>query len=250
MSKFHPILILTVGLLSGCKEVKETKYDDSDQLKERYEVTETEDGSFLKDGFYKSWYRNGQVRVDCGYKMNEYHGEYKSYYEDGALEAAGFYSEGNTQGEWRNWHSNGQEGSIMQYDSAGKRHGEHIHYHDNGKLREKRTYIHGLLDGPWVEYDENSKLVSSRSFKDGKDHSLVGKWKLNDGSTMEFGADMTFSMFSVRRGRTYSGQYSLETEWLSLESGSRGFQYKILRFVDGEFTIYEPFGAVYKGKRV
>jgi len=64
-------LISLLAMFSCKKEVRETKYPLSEQLYDKYEVSETSNGSFLKDGYYKQWHLNGQISIDCNYDENK-----------------------------------------------------------------------------------------------------------------------------------------------------------------------------------
>jgi antitoxin component YwqK of YwqJK toxin-antitoxin module len=57
-----------------------------------------DDGSshhyYTRDGEYKEWYENGQLRVHSFYKSGQIHGEYKIWQSDGQLETHGFANRG------------------------------------------------------------------------------------------------------------------------------------------------------------
>ena len=100
-----------------------------------------EDG---RDGPYKSYYENGQLKEERTYKDGKQDGSFKTYYDNGQLEIEGTYKDGNQNGPVKLYHENGQlggEGTLID----GKEDGLFKWYYENGQLKEERTYKDGEL---------------------------------------------------------------------------------------------------------
>ena len=89
--------------LSGCgKEVKVWKEEYSkDKVKEEYQYYHhPEDNRQMKDGWYNSYYENGEYFRTGRYKENEREGKWVLYYESGGVEWEGNYVGGKREGKW------------------------------------------------------------------------------------------------------------------------------------------------------
>jgi antitoxin component YwqK of YwqJK toxin-antitoxin module len=67
-----------------------------------------EDESGKKQGEYKAWYSDGQLREHCYYVDDNRHGEFKWWYSDGQLATHCYYVDDNRHGEFKWWYSDGQ----------------------------------------------------------------------------------------------------------------------------------------------
>jgi len=158
---------LASGLLScNSRETREVINPLTNKPMEKYEVRETDDGSFLKDGYYKKWHMNGQIEIDCNYKLNKRDGVYKKYFENGQIEFdtnykndstdghnikyykngkknwEGEFSSGKEVGVWNNWYENGQQKAILNYNQGGKLNGEQKYWYSNGQVSLIASYNH------------------------------------------------------------------------------------------------------------
>jgi len=88
-------------------ETREQKYFNG-QLQEQYQVVES-DGSFLKDGTYKSWFTNGQIEKEGGYLKNKKNGIWKSWNVKGEKSLEENYIEDSLNGNSTLWYSNGKK---------------------------------------------------------------------------------------------------------------------------------------------
>ena len=73
-------LIITVFLFFSCNslEIREEKFNNGNP-KIKYEVSELEDGSFQKNGFYKEWFEKGQIKITGNYNKNLKDGEWNVF---------------------------------------------------------------------------------------------------------------------------------------------------------------------------
>ena len=90
----------------GKKEKKEKKtYHDNGNLREIYQINE----KGKKDGFYRKYYDNGQLRVSVSFKNgNQNPGKIISFHENGKIFREVFLSKnGKFNGEFNEWYENG-----------------------------------------------------------------------------------------------------------------------------------------------
>lgn len=87
-----------------------------------------------KNGFFKSFYKSGNVRHENNFKMNVFHGVQRSYNEKGVL-------------LW-----------LCEYQE-GTKHGIEKIFYNNGKLKIQINYSNGKIDGNQKYYDKNGYLL-------------------------------------------------------------------------------------------
>ena len=104
MKRFLVILITITSLAlifwscSGVEQ-KETLYE-SGQIKEQYFVKQDKQGNYLRDGYYKKWYRTGQIEAE---------GEYKNGSIIEAAVGSTGIPKGGRVGKWIFWYENGNK---------------------------------------------------------------------------------------------------------------------------------------------
>ncbi len=97
----------------------------------------------IKDGKYKTYYKNGTLKKEIEFKNGKLSGEYKEYYENGKLKTDGMLENGDKQGLT-------------------------IEYYDNGNIKSKYNYVNNKEDGPFEEYFTNDTLSRKGTYKHGK----------------------------------------------------------------------------------
>ncbi|GHN00827.1 hypothetical protein WSM22_23160 [Cytophagales bacterium WSM2-2] len=197
------ILAFIVGsLFTNCNGRKENELKDplTGKLVERFQYTETSNGSQLKDGFYKRWYSNGQLNIDGTYERNRRVGEWKIYNDDGSLQelahlvndslegkverffksgkkqSEAVYSKNNRNGPVSVWLENGQISEQFSTKDDQKD-GPSILFYPNGKKRIEAEFTNGEYNGPYTEYFENGTLFRQGSYASGLKH---GSWITNN----------------------------------------------------------------------
>jgi len=235
------ILSLTVLIFAACNrhEIRETKLPNG-QMVEQYQVKEIKDGSFVKDGYYKtwhangqieiqgeyannkkikqwkSWYANGQVMFNYSYKEDSLDGAYKKWFANGKIELSGNKDFGKSVGKWQSWHDNGQLAADENY-SNGKAEGKFTYWFKNGQKQEEGEYKDGKKEGTWTIYDQDGKINSSRIFKAGKDISLVGKWLDKNRDSWEFFEDGSYILDIVKKNDRKKGSWGLNSDKLTID---------------------------------
>lgn len=118
------------------------------------EINYIKKGNYIKEGEYKSYHKNGQLKLICNYVNNKKEGMYKSYYKNGQLKVICNYVNNMIEGEYKSYYKNGQLEKFENYIN-GKMRGECKYYNFSGKLYEITHYI----------YEEKEDLVH---YRDGK----------------------------------------------------------------------------------
>ena len=148
------------GLLNG--EAKEyfVHADGSSSYSEGYYVNSE------KQGLWKGYDSEGNLRSEQFYIDNERDGTYKQYTKDGTLK----HTEEWEYGEKLNsvdYYPNEKVKLIEQW-ADGKRNGIAEVYFESGPLKEQYNYTDNKLDGNALEYDLEGTLIKNVIYKDGE----------------------------------------------------------------------------------
>ena len=108
-----------------------------------------------RDGLWRSWHENGQLRTEKNYKDGKGDGLSMRWYENGQLQREYNYKDGKRDGLWRGWYANGQLEREKNYKD-GKGDGLYRGWHENGQLE----YEYNIKDGKEInekcwDYDGN-----------------------------------------------------------------------------------------------
>lgn len=96
-----------------------------------------------RDGIYKSYHKNGQIKSSEIYKKGKKAGLCKYYYENGKLRFEEAYNEyGMADGLFKTYYENGQLESLYTYRNNIKS-GIYQEFYENGRLREEGRYDSG-----------------------------------------------------------------------------------------------------------
>lgn len=192
-----PSLVFLISFFLSCSstEIRETKYENG-QIKEKFFVTKTKDGSFVNEGVYEKWYQNGQLALKGEYsggkKINKWvqwyesgkieneaffendslNGAFKQWYENGQKKAEGVVKMGKKTGQWDQWFEDGKMASRQSYLDNGKLNGNQFFWHENGKKSYEVSYLNGMRDGAWSYWDKAGKLIVERNFRNDIDQNL------------------------------------------------------------------------------
>lgn len=239
------IIIIAISvLLISCnkREIREVKDPISGQVLEQFQVKENKEGSFLKDGFYKSWYNNGQIECNGNYSVNkktglwnywyssgqiksEYsfkedslNGDFKKWYENAQLKIEGKYDFGNLIGEWTSYHDNGQV-SAKEYYTNDLREGHFTTWYSNGQKESEGDFLKNEMEGTWTFWDQDGVLNKQAVYKHGKNIILVGgKWVDKDKDEWQFFEDGSYILTIKKSGTRKKGNWEIDTKNLTLDS--------------------------------
>jgi|GEM_PF-6752722 len=208
------------GSLAACSkhEIREQKYPTG-QIEEQFSVMETDNGSFIKDGEYKKWYINGQMKIECSYVKDSLNGEYKEWYENGKKKSEGAKKMGKDIGALATWYEDGKKSAEMNYTSD------------------------GVKDGTWNYWDKEGKLYATRTFKDGADVNLPAKYKGSNGDILELNPNGTYKRvthwettegkFEILNGKLEMGNY--KTPMLKISPHIKKYRPDTIVVVYGDF---------------
>ncbi len=111
-------------------------------------------------------------------------GFWKEFYRTGELRAEGEYLDGARFKKWKFYHLNGTVEQVGSYQKGGLEKGTWKWYYDNKQLRRVELYRKGKEDGDVVEYDREGKEILTGSYLDGLEE---GKWVVEMGEYKEEG---------------------------------------------------------------
>jgi len=213
--KLFAIICISSAIVSCDKhEKRETKHENG-QLKVQFSVLETEEGSFIKDGDYKTWYEggqpesagqyedgkkignwknwysNGQMKSDLNYALDTLDGKYVWWYENGQKMSEGSTNKLVDIGEFTSWYENGQMKAKLNY-KKGQMDGLQIFWYDNGQKASEYTLVNNKLEGEFKNWNKEREQTVNRLFKNGIDPILPKKYKNKGGSTVEILKDESF----------------------------------------------------------
>ena len=126
------------------KQVEEKTYYSNGQET----VTLVYEGDQLRDGTYKTYYRNGNVKKQFTFKDGKYSGNCKTFYESGKLS------------------------EDYNYDN-GKLEGSYTAYYESGQVKEKYNNINDKGEGPYEEYYEDGTLAEKGTYSNSKAEEIT-----------------------------------------------------------------------------
>jgi len=147
---------------------------------EEYDAYIDRNGSRVKHGEYKRYYRNGDMReritfvhgiedgpfavyqdgniplLEGRYVQGKLDGNVTRYFASGHKQRELTYRVGTLEGPFVLYHEGGVI-SAMGTHAQGKREGRYAEFHSNGQLRLEGTYVQGFLNGAIVMYSESGE---------------------------------------------------------------------------------------------
>jgi antitoxin component YwqK of YwqJK toxin-antitoxin module len=111
-------------------------------------------------------------------------GPWKDFYRDGQLKSEGIYNKDKRVGEWKFYYNNGQVEQSGKYNKNGKPDGLWKWNYPDGSLKREENFLNGLSEGIMTEYDEQSKIICQGEYIAGLEE---GKWTYHTGDRWEEG---------------------------------------------------------------
>lgn len=142
-----------------------------------------------KEGYYISYYENGNKKEEGNRINGSKSGEWNRWFENGQLKENSKYIKGGKVGIWKTWYQNGQIQSekesiqgngkpsylsnklISYWDSTGTQfvtngNGEVVYYYDKSDHpSSKGAYQDGFKNGTWEGYTEEGQLSYRETYK-------------------------------------------------------------------------------------
>jgi antitoxin component YwqK of YwqJK toxin-antitoxin module len=97
------------------------------------------DGDQLRHGAWKTWYSNGQLKLEGYYRRDVELGTFTWWHPNGQRAVVGQYVDGGQHGEWVWWHDNGQKATVGDYQ-LGAQSGLWRQWTADGKLESQQVY--------------------------------------------------------------------------------------------------------------
>ena len=141
--KLKPILLVTLflGIWFILRNYK-TWYNDFQSS------TQSQEGEIVnnkKQGEWKVYYQNGNLKTIENFKNDTLNGSYISYHSNGKIRSRSVYKMGIQVDSVFMYHSNGRINLAEWKDKNGKGQGTFKIYHENGQLSQVAKYMDGHL---------------------------------------------------------------------------------------------------------
>ena len=126
----------------------------------------TPDGTFVKEGPYKKWYKDGKPEATGEYANNVQSGRWEEFGQTGN-KSEGAYAKGKRAGKWTVRHEDGMR-EVGEFKD-GERVGVWTAYWDEKDVRkEAGSFVGGKRDGVWSYYDQNNLKTGEAVYKAGE----------------------------------------------------------------------------------
>lgn len=237
---FTTLLVLFITSCEG-QQAREEKYSNGN-LKEKFSVIETENGSFLKHGAYKAWHSNGSIKLqgsyskgkrtglwhawhqngqkesDANFKDELLQGAFVSYFPNGKKSTEGSFFQGKQVGAWSAWSNNGILTRKNIFNDKNQLHGLQQGWSENGNRMFEENYSTGKRDGLCKQWNDEGKLCVNATFKDGSIEGLPATFKTSKDEVLEFLSSTNYRLKFLSNMDNYykwewkeiSGEYSFE----------------------------------------
>ncbi|MDZ4750984.1 MAG: toxin-antitoxin system YwqK family antitoxin [Flavobacteriales bacterium] len=120
-----------------------------------------------KEGVWRKFWPNGNLRSEITFEMGRPYGAYKVFYENSKIEEMGNWIDSKNIGAFKRWYSNGNPQQDFTFDSDGKRDGWQKYYHETGKTALELQVENGQESGICKRYNEDGILQEERKFNNG-----------------------------------------------------------------------------------
>ncbi len=232
------------------KIVASYKNDVPEGIRREY----SQEGEIIKGYVFKKGSVVGEGIID---EEGIKDGPWKEYFNNGDLKSTGTYDKGKRIGEWKFWHPNGQMEQIGSYNNDGKEAGTWAWDYPTGDLLREASYYNGMIDGYSIEYDEFGMVISEGEYiEDYKE----GKWKYNYGDLGEEGEYLNGMRHGLWKSYYSDGAINFEGKFIDDNPNGRHIWYwsngnkknegnYIMGLKDGEWIKYNydgtPFLSIY-----
>lgn len=182
---------------------------NGDFLTHDYKVTENnitkivQRKEYKKNGVYKEYSKNGELKYEKHYKDDKLDGTYKEFSDKGILEleanfknnkldgtisykqlvdnelldkATRHYKEGKLDGISIGYYEQTKSPMYIKHYKEGKLHGSSTEFHGVKDVRKSMNFFEGKLHGDYIEYDDFGKLLKKAHYENGKLHGLLEKY--------------------------------------------------------------------------
>ncbi|MCA9393936.1 MAG: hypothetical protein KC900_07005 [Candidatus Omnitrophica bacterium] len=149
---------------ANSKEMEEQSFHPNGKLKAEWT---TVDGR--KQGDYKEYTENGQLRRHYLYADNEQHGLQIEYSPNGNIKREFDMYRGRLQGEEKTYYESGELNKVTTYKNN-RRDGPALVYRKTGLLQRESNYKNGRLSGNRKDFWLNGQISTLAKYQNGKLH--------------------------------------------------------------------------------
>ncbi len=121
-----------------------------------------------RDGLWKRYHANGELRSEIHYTQDAPFGDYRLYSDDGNLYEEGRWEHGVNVGHLRRYWPNGTIQQMLTFDTQGVGQGQQRYFHDNGQLEMLVELHNGDEEGDLVRLDRDGRVVSRTTYSSGR----------------------------------------------------------------------------------
>lgn len=132
-----------------------------------------------KEGIWKSYYKNGNLKASITYKNNRQNGYAKIYYKNRIVSEEGIWKGNRWTGQYKYYHKNGKPAYIWNFDNEGRRTGHQQYFFENGNLRLEGNWEDGKEQGVIKEYYVTGKIKMRSEWKFGKTDGVLREYYEN-----------------------------------------------------------------------
>ncbi len=161
-------------------EVIKEYYDDGVTVSVEYEAYRTLGGSYIRHGYYKTFYQDGSGETVGRYYEDKKDGSWTRYFLNGIKSFDGSYKNGLEEGTHTYWWSNGTKASEGAY-SAGLEMGTHTEWFSDGQMERQIAYSNGIYHGTWTDWNEYGQMTSQGEYRNGKEDGIHRSWYSSSG---------------------------------------------------------------------
>lgn len=121
-----------------------------------------------RNGLWKRFHSNGQLRSEIHYASGTPFGDYRLYDDQGQVFEEGRWEHGMNVGKLLRYWPNGTLQQQLTFDSQGVAQGQQRHYHDNGQLEMVVDLVDGEESGDLIRLDREGRVLQRTTFREGQ----------------------------------------------------------------------------------
>jgi len=121
-----------------------------------------------REGVWKRYHDNGNVRSEIHYVHDAPFGHYKVFSDEGRLLEEGRWEHGVNVGHLRRYWPNGTVRQMLTFDQQGVGQGQQRYFHDNGQLEMLVDLLDGQEEGDVIRLDREGRVTSRTTYRSGR----------------------------------------------------------------------------------
>ena len=205
------------------------------------------------------FFENGKKYIESNVKNDDFDGEYNAYSEDGALLEKKFYKNGKLDGSYESYFPLGS--TIKEFDvpyKKGEVEGDAIEYYATGEIYLTTPFIQTKRNGVEKKYNTLNKLISEIGYKENELDGVYKRFYPN-GNVWEEGASVGgyfngpwkiyYPDSSINEDFTYNNGKIQGNYKNYNQDGTLHFEYEYKKDEIIEYTFYNRAGDVISNER-